>query len=319
MTPPDADRLPPPRVSVVIPAFNAASLLPQAIGSVAAQTLRDVEVIVVDDASTDDTADAARTLLGQAGLRGQVVRLQSNGGPALARNVGVARAGGEYVAFLDTDDVWMPEKLALQSALLDAHPEVTLCGCQADWVDASGRVVSPLFEDLPEIVPEGWKLLLWNCFVATPCALVRRTDLGMHPFDPALRVGEDRDLWIRLASNGAVGLVRRSMARILISPGSFMATHTELVLRCTVPMVERHLARHADALSPFDRLRARASLHSQIGKGLSTAPGQFLASSRHLLLAALSGFRPLDNLRHFAFTAPGVRDIKRHLKERLGR
>ncbi len=315
--PPNGSR--PPQVSVVIPAFNAARLLPQAIGSVAAQTLRDIEVIVVDDASSDDTEGVACAVLEHTGLRGEVVRLPDNGGPAQARNVGVVRARGAYVAFLDTDDVWMPEKLALQSALLDAHPEVTLCGCQADWVDASGRVVGPLFEDLPEIVPDGWKLLLWNCFVATPCALVRRADLGTHPFDPTLRVGEDRDLWIRLASNGAVWLVPRCMARILISPGSFMATHTELVRRCTVPMVERHLARHADALSPFDRLRARASLHSQIGKGLSTAPGQFLESSRHLLLAALSGFRSIDNLRRLAFTAPGVRDIKRHLKERLGR
>ncbi len=309
---------PVPRVSVVIPAFNAAGLLPRAIASVAAQTMRDVEVLVVDDASGDDTAQVARDLLRRHGLAHAVQRLDANRGPAVARNAGVAQARGDYVAFLDADDEWMPDKLALQVALLDANPSVTLCGCQALWVDAAGRSVGPLFDDLPELLPDGWKRLLWNCFVATPCAVARRADLGIRPFEPELRVGEDRDLWIKLASNGTVGLVQPCMARILVSPGSFMATHTELVLRCTWPMIERHLANFADALNPFDRMRVRGSLHSQIGKSLSAQPGHFLDSSRHLLAAALTGFRPVDSLRHLAFTAPGLRDVKRHLKGRFG-
>lgn len=307
-----------PRVSVVIPAFRAAALLPRAIASVAAQTMRDLEVLVIDDASGDGTAEAAEGLLRAHGLPHAVLRLETNGGPAVARNAGVAQARGDYVAFLDADDAWLPDKLARQVALLDAHPRVTLCGCQADWVDPAGRVVAPLFEDLPELLPEGWKRLLWHCFVATPCAMARRADLGIRPFDPALRVGEDRDLWIKLASNGTVGLVQPCMARILVSPGSFMATHTELVMRCTWPMVERHLASFADVLGPLERMRVRGSLHSQVGKSLSAQPGHFLESSRHLLAAALSGFRPVDSLRHLAFTAPGLRDVKRHVKGRLG-
>lgn len=309
----------PPRVSVVIPAFNATALLPRAIASVAAQTMRDLEVLVVDDASRDDTAAVAAALLRGHGLAHDVLRLAANGGPAVARNSGVARARGDYVAFLDADDIWMPDKLAAQVALLDAHPKVTLCGCQADWVDADGRTVGPLFEALPDLLPQGWKLLLWHCFVATPCAMVRRADLGIRPFDPTLRVGEDRDLWIKLASNGTVGLVQRCMARILVSPGSFMATNTELVRRCTWPMVERHLEHFADALSPFDRMRVRGSLHSQVGKSLSAQPGHFLQGSGHLLAAALFGYRPVDSLRHLAFTAPGLRVLKRHVKGRLGR
>lgn len=307
-----------PRVSVVIPVFNAALQLPQAIASVAAQTFRDLELIVVDDCSDDDTASIARSMLTQKGLRHHLIRLTSNGGPARARNAGVARARGEYVAFLDADDVWMPEKLALQVALLDAHPHVTLCGCQAEWVDGGGRLVGPLFEDLPELVPDGWKRLLWNCFIATPCVVARRSDLGVHPFNPALRVGEDRDLWIKLATNGTVGLVERCMVRILISPGSFMATHTDLVRSCTWPMIEHHLANFADVMTPLDRARVRGSLHSQVGKSLSEQPRRFLSSSRHLMIAALSGFRPVDSLRHLAFTAPGLRDLKRYLKGRIG-
>lgn len=307
-----------PRVSVVIPAYNAAALLPRAIASVAAQTMRDVEVLVVDDASSDNSADAAEGLLRGLGLTHQVLRQTRNGGPAVARNAGVAMARGDYVAFLDADDVWMPEKLARQVALLDANSNVTLCGCQADWVDSEGMVVAPLFEDLPALLPDGWKRLLWHCYVATPCAVVRRADLGTQPFDPALRVGEDRDLWIKLATNGVVGLVQPSCARILISPGSFMATHTELVVRCTWPMVEQQLANFGDALTVVERMRVRGSLHSQVGKSLSAEPGNFLKSSQHLMAAALLGFRPFDSMRHLAFTAPGMRTIKRHVKGRLG-
>jgi hypothetical protein len=79
-------------------------------------------------------------------------------------------------------------------------------------------------------------------------------------------------------------------------------------------MIERHLAAFADDLTLFDRLRARGSLHSQVGKSLSGQPGRFLESSGHLLAAAASGYRPLDSLRHLAFTAPGLRTLKRLVK-----
>ncbi len=306
-----------PRVSVVIPAYNAASLIDVAIGSVAAQTLRDLEVIVVDDASTDGTASHAEALLKHHGLRHIVVRQETNAGPSAARNRGVALASGEYVAFLDADDEWLPEKLALQSALMDAHPHVTLCGCQADWVDPEGVLIRPLYEDLPELLPEGWKLLLWNCYVATPCAMARRIDLGLRPFDPALHVGEDRDLWIRLASNGTVALVNSRQVIIRMSTGSHMARHATLVMQDTMPMIRRHLARLGDFLSWRDRQRAIGLLHSQIGKSLDNVSGQYLRSVRHLGLAALSGFRPFDSLRQILFTAPGLRGTKTFVKARL--
>lgn len=307
----------PPKVSVVIPAYNAGALLDVAIGSVARQTLRDLEVIVVDDASNDDTADRARALLEQHGLRHTVVRQEVNAGPSAARNRGVALASGEYVAFLDADDEWLPDKLDLQVALMDRHPYVTLCGCQADWVDPRGNLIRPLYEDLPELLPDGWKLLLWNCYVATPCAVARRIDLGVRPFDPGLRVGEDRDLWIRLATNGTVGLVNSRQVIIRMSVGSHMARHAMLVMQDTMPMIRRHLARMGGLLSWRDRRRAIGLLHSQIGKSLEGVAGQYLRSARHLGLAILSGYRPFDCLRQILYTAPGFRGTKAFIKARL--
>ena len=110
-------------VSVVIPVFNSATLLGDALRSVFAQTFRDFEVIVVDDGSEDrETLD--QTLAAWSG-RVRVLR-QSNGGPARARNTGIAHATGDLVAFLDADDEWRPEKLAKQVAYFRQHPETGL-------------------------------------------------------------------------------------------------------------------------------------------------------------------------------------------------
>lgn len=315
------DQAPPrataPTVSIVIPAYNASGLLEAAIGSIAAQTLREIEVILVDDASSDDTAAQARALLARHGLAHAVIRLETNSGPAAARNRGVAAARGRYVAFLDADDEWLPDKLRRQVALMEANPKVTLCGCQADWVDGAGAVIGPLYQDLPPLLPEGWKLLLWNCYIATPCAMARRRDLGTAPFDPRLRIGEDRDLWIKLASNGIVGLVPEKLVNIRVSPASYMSRHTALLTQYTKPMLEKHLAAFADTISLRERMRAIGSLHSQIGKGLSGSAGHYLKSGRHLLMAALLGFRPMDSLRHLLFTAPLVSPLKRYVKRVL--
>jgi glycosyltransferase involved in cell wall biosynthesis len=306
-----------PRVSVVIPAYRAEQLLETAISSVARQTFRDLEVIVVDDHSPDDTEGAARRLLAGTGLPHTVVRQPVNGGPSAARNRGVALARGEYVAFLDADDEWLPDKLARQVALMDADPAMTLCGCQADWVDMDGTLIRPLYDNLPDRLPDGWKTLLWNCYVATPCAMARREDLGIAPFDTSLRVGEDRDLWIRLASNGVVGLVQEKQVIIRTSEGSFMARHVKLVLEDTLPMIRRHLAAFSDTLPISTRRRAIGMLHSQIGKSLDNVPGQYLRSVGHLLRAVLMGYRPFDSLRQIVLTAPPVRRVKERIKARL--
>ena len=110
-----------PLVSVIIPTYNQREYLVQAIESVLAQTYESVEVIVVDDGSTDDTAQAVATM-------GRAVRYirQSNRGAAASRNAGIAHATGQYVAFLDHDDLWMPQKLAMQVSLFGEDAKLGL-------------------------------------------------------------------------------------------------------------------------------------------------------------------------------------------------
>src|SRR3989442_14959767 len=115
----------PPSVSVVIPVYNGERYLVDAIQSVLDQTYQNFEVIVVDDGSTDGSAAVAKRF-------GEAIRFvhQANGGVCKARNTGIAAARGGYLAFLDQDDLWLPDKLAVQVAYLDSHPEVGAVYCQ---------------------------------------------------------------------------------------------------------------------------------------------------------------------------------------------
>ena len=130
-----------PVVSVVIPAYNAAWCVRKAIDSVLAQNFRDFELIVVDDGSTDDTASELASY-------GSSIRVISkpNGGMSSARNAGIAQAGGEFVAFLDADDWWLPSKLERQVALMRGRPELGFTSAAARVQDPDGRLLN-----------------LWNC------------------------------------------------------------------------------------------------------------------------------------------------------------
>ena len=299
----------PPVVSVVIPCFNSGELIAGTIASVAAQTLQGVEVIVIDDASSDDTVEVARRALEQSGLPGCLVRCAANGGPARARNEGVRRSTGEFVAFLDSDDTWLPEKLERQVALMRQDPHVTLCGCQALWVDEESRREWLHFHNLPTFNKEGWRLLLWSTYIATPCVMARRDDLGIAPFDARLRVAEDRDLWFKLATNGTVALVQEPLVRIRVSRGSYMARNVELIRNHTVPMMRRNMALFAEKLTLHQHMLALGRLHSELGRSMADGQGPWAPGARHLVWAAILGDRRMDNLTKVLATAPWLRRI----------
>jgi glycosyltransferase involved in cell wall biosynthesis len=185
-----------PRVSVVIPTHNRAGLVVRAVRSVLGQTVTDLELIVVDDASTDGTVDA---LSGIDDARLRVVRLPRNARQAHATNVGIARASGEFVAFLDDDDEWLPDKLEKQLARLHEAPYASAAYCRC-YVQASGELRPPSPRThLPEgDITDG---LLSRRMALTPSAfLVRRSALlQVGGFDERLTYALDLDLWLRLA------------------------------------------------------------------------------------------------------------------------
>lgn len=191
-------------VSVVIPCYRCARTLERTLASVAAQTLRPAEVILVDDASGDETRDVMK-ILSQQFENGwiKLVFLDENVGAASARNAGWALASQPLVAFLDADDAWHCHKLDRQVAYLQTHPEVGLCS--HGWRLTRDSV--PLdwaLDDAPAKPVSKWAVLLSNPFV-TPSVMLRR-DLPLR-FHEAQRYTEDHMLWMALACSG-VRMVR---------------------------------------------------------------------------------------------------------------
>jgi glycosyltransferase involved in cell wall biosynthesis len=187
-------------ISVVIPAYNASRFIAETLESVLAQTLQPDEVLVIDDGSTDDTAAIAESFA----PRVRVYR-RSNQRQAAARNFGVQQATSEWIAFIDHDDLWEPNKLERQMAELARHPEADLCYTghallmQKGDTATIGRVVhAPPAKDIRRSLYEKWTFL-------PSSVLIRRSTLtAVNGFDPTICQGnEDYELWLRLLHAGA--------------------------------------------------------------------------------------------------------------------
>lgn len=203
-----------PTVSVVIPAYNAVSYLPQTMGSVLQQTFTDFEVLIVDDGSSDDTANWA------AQITDSRVRLisQPNQGAGAARNTGIENARGEYIAFLDADDFWEPTKLAKQVQCLDTRPEIGLVHTWVNVANADGR----LSERVMTTEGEGhiWhQIVVYNPVKSGSTAMVRRECFeAVGRFDSSLKYAEDWDMWVRVSRKYAVCVLHEPLASYRIHP-----------------------------------------------------------------------------------------------------
>jgi glycosyltransferase involved in cell wall biosynthesis len=204
-------------VSAIIPTYNHAAFLPEALESVFAQTCCPLEVVVVDDGSTDETAEVLRTYEGR--IR---VLSQPNRGVAAARNAGAAVASGELLAFLDADDTWFPAKLERQAARFGVEPGIALVHCGIEEVDGRGRQLRARLDGM-----EGWvsrEMLLFRRGVILgggSAAVIRRaTFLEVGGFDEALSTSADWDLYYRVARRYPVGFVPEVLVRYRVHGGN---------------------------------------------------------------------------------------------------
>lgn len=206
-----------PTVSVVIPAYNAAWCVGRAVDSVLAQSFRDFELIVVDDGSTDDTA----SVLGAYGSALKVIS-KSNGGMSSARNAGIGVATGEFVAFLDSDDWWHPEKLARQVERMRAQPSLAFCAASANLEDPDGNSVGR-WACIREEASAVEDVFAGHSAVAGGAsAVLAKRQLVEHlgGFDETLFGAEDTDLWIRLAAHGGFACISEPLVVVLKRPDS---------------------------------------------------------------------------------------------------
>ncbi|MBW8749337.1 MAG: glycosyltransferase [Acidobacteria bacterium] len=196
-------------VSVIIPTYNYGRFIREAINSVLAQTYHGLEIIVVDDGSTDDT----QQILAGFGNRIITVR-QNNAGAAAARNAGMAVARGAYLAFLDSDDLWLPEKIAKQITLFEADPELGMVHCGAERFDAAGKTLSVELAGL-----EGWVarelLATGQGLIAVGSSLMVRRHVAeeIGGFDSRLSTCEDGEFCYRVALRYRLGLVPEPLVR----------------------------------------------------------------------------------------------------------
>lgn len=206
-----------PAVSVVIPAYNAAWCVRRAVDSVLAQTLRDFELIVVDDGSTDETASVLRRY-------GDALRIVSkpNGGMSSARNAGIREARGRYLAFLDADDRWQPTKLVRQVALMEARPELAFCAATATLEDMDGHPVGAWACNSRATIGVAEVFASHANIAGGASSVLARRELiqSLGGFDEALFGAEDTDLWIRLAACGAFACIDEPLVVVLKRPGS---------------------------------------------------------------------------------------------------
>jgi glycosyltransferase involved in cell wall biosynthesis len=202
-----------PAVSVIIPAYNCAAYLPRAIESVLTQSFADFELLVMDDGSTDDTANVLDRY--SADRRVRFVRHAENTGPSATRNRGIRLSSGDLVAFLDADDEWARGKLEAQVTAL-ASAEADVCGVGCRWLMPGETEV--IVSKQPPYSGDGLyrELLFKNTIPGSSSSImVRRTcfdEVGL--FDEELRAVEDRDMWLRLAARFRFAFVREPLVSI---------------------------------------------------------------------------------------------------------
>jgi len=194
------------KVSAIIPTYNRLPLLKEAVDSILAQDFEDLELIVVDDGSTDGTCEEIK----KYGGRVKLLEQPQNRGVSAARNRGILHARGKYIAFLDSDDLWVKDKLKAQVSFLENNPQYPLCYTDEIWI-RKGKRVNPRIKHYKY---SGWifEKCLPLCIISPSSAVMRRTVFSkVGLFDEALPVCEDYDLWLRITARFPVFFLNRKL------------------------------------------------------------------------------------------------------------
>jgi glycosyltransferase involved in cell wall biosynthesis len=276
-----------PRVSVIIPTYDRAQFVAQAVASVLAQSYRDFELIVVDDGSYDATVAVLESYAGRLHYVYQQHQERST-----ARNTGIALANGELLAFLDSDDLWLPSKLDQQVAALDAMPHVGVAHSGFTRIDTAGRAV-PWPPGRRRLGASGWvyeRMLTLRCAVLMSSTVLRRDLLGPgEGFRPELTTSEDVELMMRLAERTEFYYDPAPLVRYRLHAGQTMhhlrAAQLEQMHRRLMAL---QTARHP--VSQRLRRRAWSELHLRWAAWYARE-GQRRAAHQHVVAAVRE--RPL--------------------------
>ena len=304
----------PVSISVVVPAYNARRFIARALDSALAQDVAGMEVIVVDDGSSDGTRELVASY---AEVR--LLRHERRMGAAAARNTGIAAACGDYVAFLDADDEWLPGKLKHQLAVIAADPGMTFITCRANLVDEYGRDTGDIYRGArPAEGDGGWRTLLAYPCVATPSVLARRAALvTAGGFNKWLPVGEDQDMWIRLGLMGRIGHLPVSLVRVHSTPNSLSKSRFREQASYVLPMIIAYVERNRGALSRAEIRTILGERFAKLGQ-LAYVGGEPMFGIVTLLRAMGYGHQPLGNLLYILRASGVMRWVKRCIQTNHG-
>lgn len=276
-----------PTVSVVIPTYNRAHMIGETLNSVLAQTYRSFEIIVVDDGSADNTPE----VLAHYGPPVHYMRCENNIGKAAARNTGIRIARGDYIALLDSDDLWLPNKLQAQMDVFDEQPDLKWVYSDCYMFDGrTGANICTWSSHSRLYAGSIFELLFQNNFIASPTPVFWRQvfdEVGY--FDETLQrhQPEDADMWLRAAAIFPIGLVSKPLARFRLHPNSLtMREDPQMALQGVISVLEHAVAREPTRLGPL-RGRVIAKRYVTSGKGYagmgraSTARAMFVQAMRY--------------------------------------
>jgi glycosyltransferase involved in cell wall biosynthesis len=274
----------PATVSVIIPTYNRARFVSEAIDTALAQTLPPQEVIVVDDGSTDDTP---QRVAAYADPRVVYVR-QANAGPATARNTGIARAKGDLLALLDSDDRWLPQKLEWQVPLFDDARVAMVHGGFRCFSDRKPQVGA----DIPPGSLVGFHDLLGFDALGTQTLVFRRTVVdAIGGFDEACSPAEDQDFTIRVAARFLIRAVPQTVTEVRLHDEQISADKDRM-FRASLQVLRKHLHDHADCRACRDAIaRAKRKIYGFHYRDLNrraraaASRGQFARAMRLALQA----------------------------------
>ena len=226
----------PPRIAVIVPAYNVAAFIRQTISSILSQSFADFVVVAVNDGSTDESGEVLRSI---SDARLIVIDQENSGGPSRPRNVGIAAQDSEFVALFDADDLMTEDKLAESVRVLEACPDAAFVFSDFGVIDEHDRVLTdsllgdyPTFQALVASLPMNdgfvymppealYRTICSENFVGTPSVIVRRSALDVvGGFDESLRNSDDRDVWFRLARRFGGAYVPRALHLYRDRPGS---------------------------------------------------------------------------------------------------
>jgi glycosyltransferase involved in cell wall biosynthesis len=246
-----------PTVSVIIPTYNRVSMVREAVQSVLEQTYTDYEIIVVDDGSTDNTKGVV------TGLSERIVYVyQPNHGRSNARNHGMSMAKGKYIAFLDSDDLFLPTKLEKQVEGIEKRPDVLLSHTSYQWINTINKyteeVKSGRFSGY--VYPK----IIQRCPIATPTVMLRREALGEKiKFEEAISNGEDVILWVRFAHKSPILGIDEALTQVRIH-GNNAAIDSQSQISGVMNVLEYTVRRETD-ITPRQRRNLLTDGYLKIG------------------------------------------------------